>query len=260
MLGAIVGDIVGSIYEFENHKSKEFPLFQEESFFTDDSVLTCATALAILDGENYGDLYRKVGLSYPDAGYGGMFIHWLIDDTKGPYDSFGNGSAMRVSPVGWAFDSVAEALDAAKSSAEVTHNHVEGIKGAQATALAILRARTGHSQDEILLEVAERFEYDMSVPVSRLREFYDFDVTCQGTVPQAIRCFFEADDFEDAIRNAISIGGDSDTLAAITGSIAEATFGIPDTIANTAYERLDEPLADIVSRFYQHYMPKQRFC
>jgi len=258
MLGAIVGDIVGSIYEIKNHKSKEFPLFKDESYFTDDSVLTCATALAILDGGSYADLYRKIGLSFAGAGYGGMFVRWLMDDSMGPYDSFGNGSAMRVSPVGWAFDTEEDVLAAAKASAEVSHNHPEGIKGAQATALAIFLARNGRSQTEVVRKIESMFGYDISTPIDEIRGSYSFDVTCQGTVPEALRCFLEADGFEDAIRNAISIGGDSDTLAAITGSIAEATFGIPEDIANTAIARLDERLVTILVRFYQQHMPQRR--
>ena len=255
MLGAIVGDIVGSIYEHANHRSKEFPLFKDDSRFTDDSVLTCATAAVLFAGCDYSDLYRKLGLQYPEAGYGGRFMHWLMDDSMGPYNSYGNGSAMRVSPVGWAFDNEEEVMTAAKASAEVTHNHPEGIKGAQATALAIFRARNGRSQEDIAGEMADRFGYDISIPVDELRDSYQFSVSCQGTVPEAIRCYMEASDFEDAIRNAISIGGDSDTLAAITGSIAEATFGVPSDIAEEAISRLDEPLAAILVRFCDKYVP-----
>ncbi len=257
MLGAIVGDIVGSIYEHENHRSKEFPLFKDNSRFTDDSVLTCATAAVLMDGGDYSDLYRKLGLQYPGAGYGARFIHWLMDDSMGPYDSYGNGSAMRVSPVGWAFGSEEEVLVAARASAEVTHNHREGIKGAQATALAIFRARNGQSQKDIAIEMADRFGYDISIRVDELRDTYKYSVSCQGTVPEAIRCYMEASDFEDAIRNAISIGGDSDTLAAITGSIAEATFGVPNDIAEEAISRLDEPLAAILVRFCEKYVSAQ---
>lgn len=254
MLGAIVGDIVGSIYEHENHRSKEFPLLKDNSRFTDDSVLTCATAAVLMDSGDYSDLYRKLGLQYPGAGYGARFMDWLMDDSMGPYDSYGNGSAMRVSPVGWAFDSEEEVLAAAKTSAEVTHNHREGIKGAQATALSIFRARNGHSQEDIAIEMAERFGYDISIRVDALRHTYKYSESCQGTVPEAIRCFMEAWDFEDAIRNAISIGGDSDTLAAITGSIAEATFGVPSDIAEEAILRLDEPLVAILVRFREKYV------
>ena len=257
MLGAIVGDIVGSIYEHANHRSKEFPLFKDDSRFTDDSVLTCATAAVLFAGCDYSDLYRKLGLQYPGAGYGARFMHWLMDDSMGPYDSYGNGSAMRVSPVGWAFDNEEAVLAAAEASAEVTHNHPEGIKGAQATALAIFRARNGQSQEDIASEMAERFGYDISIPVDELRDTYKYNESCQGTVPEAIRCYMEASDFEDAIRNAISIGGDSDTLAAITGSIAEATFGVPNDIAEEAISRLDEPLAAILARFCEKYVSTQ---
>ncbi len=257
MLGAIVGDVIGSIYEHANHRSKEFPLFKNSSRFTDDSVLTCASAAVLLDGGDYSDLYRELGLQYPGAGYGGRFMHWLMDDSMGPYDSYGNGSAMRVSPVGWAFDNEEAVLAAAEASAEVTHNHPEGIKGAQATALAIFRARNGQSQEDIAGETAERFGYDISIPVDELRDTYKYNESCQGTVPEAIRCYMEASDFEDAIRNAISIGGDSDTLAAITGSIAEATFGVPSDIAEEAISRLDEPLAAILVRFCEKYVSTQ---
>ncbi len=258
MLGAIIGDIVGSIYEFENHRNKEFSLFKDESGFTDDSVLTCATAAALMDGDSYSDIYRKFGLYYPGAGYGARFMGWLMDDSMGPYDSYGNGSAMRVSPVGWAFNSEAEVLTAAKSSAEVTHNHQEGIKGAQATALAVFWARQGRSQTEIANEIAIRFDYNISVPVDQLRLTYEYSESCQGTVPEAIRCYMEAWDFEDAIRNAVSIGGDSDTLAAIAGGIAEATFGVPNDIAEEAILRLDEPLVAILVRFSEKYVKERK--
>jgi ADP-ribosylglycohydrolase len=254
MLGAIVGDMVGSIYEWNNHKSKDFPLFTNQCFFTDDTVLSCATAVAILDNDDYAAVYREFGLAYPGASYGGMFRQWLGDSSMGPYNSFGNGSAMRVSPIGWAFDEEDEVLAAAEASAVVTHSHAEGIKGAQATALAILRARKGASQQDVASEIAERFDYDISRSVDEMRGPYEFDVTCQGTVPQALRCYLEAESFEDTIRNAISMGGDSDTLAAIAGSIAEATFGIPDDIAEQATARLDEPLRAVLERFIDQHM------
>lgn len=258
MLGAIIGDTVGSIYEHNNHRSKDFPLFREHSTFTDDSVLTCATAAALLDDREFADIYREFGRRYPSAGYGALFIRWLVDESMGPYNSFGNGSAMRVSPVAWAFETADEVLAAAKASAEVTHNHAEGIKGAQATALAIFRARNGVSQKDVAAEIGERFGYDLSTPVDELRETYRFNATCQGTVPEAIRCYLEAEDFEDAIRNAISIGGDSDTLAAISGSIAEASFGIPEDIASDTISRLDEPLMAVLTRFTEKYIPEKR--
>ncbi len=258
MLGAIIGDTVGSIYEHNNHCSKDFPLFKEHSTFTDDSVLTCATAAALLDDREFADIYREFGRRYLSAGYGALFIRWLVDESMGPYNSFGNGSAMRVSPVAWAFETADEVLATAKASAEVTHNHPEGIKGAQATALAIFRTRNGASQEDVAEEIGERFGYNLSTAVDELRETYRFNATCQGTVPEAIRCYLEAEDFEDAIRNAISIGGDSDTLAAITGSIAEASFGIPENIASDTISRLDEPLMAVLTRFTEKYVPEKR--
>ena len=248
MLGAIVGDIVGSVYEHNNHRSKLFPLFKATSHFTDDSILTIATADALMTDQDFASKYRSYGAKYP-AGYGGMFRHWIQDDAAGPYNSFGNGSAMRVSPVAWAFDTEEEVLEMAEASAQVTHNHPEGVKGAQATALAILWARQGKTREQIVSDVETTFGYDISTPVDEIREFYEFDVTCQGTVPEAIRCFLEAEDFEDAIRNAISIGGDSDTLAAITGSIAEAKWGVPEEIRWEVEKRLDEGVFATYQRF-----------
>ena len=248
MLGAIVGDIVGSIYEFHNHRSKDFELFQESSHFTDDTILTIATADALMTDRDFASKYRSYGARYP-AGYGGFFRRWIHDETAGPYNSFGNGSAMRVSPVAWAYDTEEEVLAMAEATAIVTHNHPEGVKGAQATALAILWARNGKNPAQIVSDIEKTFGYDISTPIGEIRGFYRFDVTCQGTVPEAIRCFYEATDFEDAIRNAISIGGDSDTLAAITGSIAEGKWGVPEEIRREALTRLDYDLVDIYHRF-----------
>lgn len=256
MLGAIVGDIVGSIYEFDNQKSKDFPLFQDWSQFTDDTVLTCATAQSILEGTNYADSYRAIGLNYANAGYGAQFIHWLMDDSMGPYGSFGNGAAMRVSPIAWAFDTEEEVLAAARASAEASHNHPEGIKGAQATALAVFLARKNFTKHIIRMEISERFEYNLSIPLDEIRRTYEYNESCQETVPQAIRCYLEANDFEDAIRNAVSLGGDSDTLAAIAGSIAEAAFGIPNDIVSEATGRLDRRLGRIVKRFSWLYVDR----
>ena len=248
MLGAIVGDIVGSIYEFDNHRSKDFPLFQDHCQFTDDTILTVATADALMGDRDFASNYRSYGKKYPSS-YGGFFRRWIFDESQGPYNSFGNGSAMRVSPVGWAFDTEEEVLAMAKASSIVTHDHPEGIKGAQATAVAIFWARNGKTQTEIVRDVEAMFGYDISTPIDEIRKFYEFDVTCQGTVPEALRCFFEAEDFEDAIRNAISIGGDSDTLAAITGSIAEARWGVPEEIGREALERLDDELVSTFNKF-----------
>lgn len=252
MLGAIVGDIVGSIYEFDNCKNKDFPLFQSHCDITDDSILTCATANALLTDHNFKFHYRQFGNRYPSS-YGVRFNEWIHDDTRGAYDSFGNGSAMRVSPVAWAFNSESEILTMAKASAEVTHNHVEGVKGAQATALAIFLARRGREPGDIASEIGEKFDYKFSNSVDALRETYFYNETCQATVPEAIQCFAEAEDFEDAIRNAVSIGGDSDTLAAITGSIAEAAFGIPGDIEKAAVARLDDHLRQILLQFRRTY-------
>lgn len=269
MLGAIVGDIVGSIYERRNIKTKDFPLFGSRCSFTDDTVMTCAVAEAVMNGgerEDFIKAMKKYGRLYPNVGYGGKFRVWLFSDGSAPYGSFGNGSAMRVSPCAWAAecDSVSKAelpdrcRDLARLSAEVTHNHPEGVKGAVATADAIFLCRCyfGDSSMEssekkrLIKEHIEReYGYDLSKTLDEIRPSYRFDVSCQGSVPQAITAFLESTDFEDAIRNAISIGGDSDTIAAITGSMAEATYGIPDRIKEKACSYLDEPLRAVVRRW-----------
>ena len=249
MLGAIVGDIVGSVYEFDNHRSKDFPLFTEHSHFTDDTILTIATADTLMQNEwDFAARYREYGKKYPSS-YGNRFQGWIDEVITGPYDSFGNGSAMRVSPVAWFVNHDHRVMFLAEKSAGVTHNHPEGIKGAQATAMAILWARQGTPRNRIRRDIEEQFEYDLSVSVDELRETYEYNETCQRTVPEAICCFLEADGFEDAIRNAISIGGDSDTLAAITGSIAEAKWGVPEAIRIEALERVDGALVETYERF-----------
>jgi ADP-ribosylglycohydrolase len=250
MLGAIVGDIVGSVYEFDNHKSKDFPLFREDSKFTDDTILTIATADALLGDWDFAAKYREYGKKYPSS-YGLRFDDWINEVITGPYDSFGNGSAMRVSPVAWFEKHDHRVMELAKRSAEVTHNHPEGIKGAQATAMAILWARLGVPRNRIRRDIETQFGYDLSISVDELRETYQYNETCQQTVPEAIRCFWEADGFEDAIRNAISIGGDSDTLAAITGSIAEAQWGVPEGIREEALGRLDNERLEAYHRFFK---------
>ena len=237
MLGAIVGDIVGSVYEFDNHKSKDFPLFQGHSKLTDDTILTIATAHALMTDFDFASKYREYGRTY-ESSYGRTFFKWIHEFIEGPYNSFGNGSAMRVSPVAWFYDDESRVAETAKATAEVTHDHPEGIKGAQATALAILWARQGVPRNRIRRNLEAQFDYDTSVTVDELRESYQYNETCQKTVPEAFRCFYEARDFEDAIRNAISIGGDSDTLAAITGSFAEARWGVPTEIRREAIQRL----------------------
>lgn len=250
MLGAIIGDIVGSIYEHRNIKTKDFPFFNDHSTFTDDSVLTIATMDKLLSGGDYAQFYRRYFRKYPYKGYGGRFLIWGLSKKNGSYNSFGNGSAMRVSPVAWYFDSLDEVLSEAKSSAEVTHNHTEGIKGAQGVAAAIYLAKNGNTNQSIKEFIELNFNYDLSEPLDSIRDWYRFDVTCQGSVPQAIIAFLEAKDFEDAIRNAISIGGDSDTIACITGSIAEAKFGVPDHLKDYVKTKLDEFLYSTVSRYY----------
>jgi ADP-ribosylglycohydrolase len=254
MWGAIAGDMIGSIYERRNHKSKQLPLFKPGSRFTDDTVLSVATAEALLNDRNYATYYQKYYARYPFAGYGKKFTMWATLRRSQPYNSFGNGSAMRVSPVGYAFDDLDAVLQGAKHSAEVTHNHPEGIKGAQATAAGIFLARTGHSKAEIQDYLATTFEYELGRSLDEIRPSYKFDVTCQGSVPQAIRAFLESTNFEDAIRNAISIGGDSDTIACIAGGIAEAFYGgVPDEILQEVVTRLDAPLLQTTQQFTRQY-------
>lgn len=257
MLGAIAGDIIGSVYEFDNIKTKDFPLFREDCFFTDDTVLTVALADSILSGRPYVDLLHEYYHRYPDAGYGARFRHWAESGSREPYYSFGNGAAMRVSPVGWAYDDLDTVLREAERSAAVTHDHPEGIKGAQATAAAIFLARTGSGKGEIKAFVEERFGYDLSTPLDEIRPTYRFDETCQETVPQAMRAFLEGDDFEGVIRNAISLGGDSDTLAAIAGAVAEAAHGVGAEVVAELQRRLDHGLNDVLHRF-RHSLPQRQ--
>lgn len=260
MLGAIIGDIVGSRFEWDNIKTKDFEFFSEDCFFTDDSVMSIAVAKALLEsGDNYEDLglhatktMREIGNEYPGSGYGGHFGYWLKHEELGPYNSYGNGSAMRVSPCGFAAKSLEEAKQFARSVSEITHNHEEGLKGAEATAVAIYLARQGYLKDEIKTYIVNHY-YDIDFTLDEIREDYSFDVSCQGSVPQALEAFFESDSFEDAIRNAISIGGDSDTLGAICGGVAEAYYGIPTHLKKKALDYLDDDLIAIVEEFEQHY-------
>lgn len=232
MLGAIVGDIVGSIYEFNNHRSKDFPLFGVDCKFTDDTVLTIAVADCLMNNGNYTEYIKNYARKYTGRGYGGRFRQWISSESMEPYNSWGNGSAMRVSAVGFAYNDLEAVMNEAKRSAEVTHNHPEGIKGAQATAVAIFMARKGQSKEDIKTAIAQSFDYDLNRTVDEIRPTYVFNESCQETVPEAIIAFLESKDFEDAIRNAISLGGDSDTLACITGGIAEAFYGgVPTDIA-----------------------------
>lgn len=254
MLGAISGDIIGSVFEFDPIKETRFPLFSQGSVFTDDTVMTLAVARAILAGSDYGAHMVDLGRRYPHAGYGGMFASWLAGGGGRPYNSFGNGSAMRVAPVGWAFDTLEQTLEEAERSASVTHDHPEGIKGARSVAGAIYLARNGASKHEILDWVSETFGYDLDRLVEDIRPRYSFDVTCQGSVPEAIVAFLDADDFEDAVRNAVSLGGDADTQACIAGAIAEAFWGeVPSHIAKKTISILDPALREIYLEFRDRF-------
>jgi len=256
MRGALTGDIVGSIYEWNNIKTTEFPLFQDHCHFTDDSVLTIALAESILTGEGYEVLMKRYFARYPDAGFGGSFRRWALGASSGPYGSWGNGSAMRISPAGWAFNSIEQVLKKAEEYSSLTHDHPEGIKGAQAVAAAIYLGRTGSSKQEISRYVAESFGYDLTRSCDQIRPEYSFDVSCQGTVPQALTAFLESTDFESAIRLAISLGGDSDTLACITGAVAQAFYGgVPQPIARRTLDFLDEPLRRVTLEFEERFVP-----
>ncbi|MGM9614790.1 MAG: ADP-ribosylglycohydrolase family protein [Oscillospiraceae bacterium] len=262
MIGAIIGDIVGSRYEFDNIKTKKFPLFSEMCMFTDDTVMTVAVANALLQSrqthrsfsDTLTEQLRSYGSKYPHVGYGRRFHDWLEEDDTAPYNSLGNGSAMRVSPCGLIAKTLNEALFLAKESAEVTHNHPEGIKGAQAVAAAIFLARTGKSKEEIRDHIT-RYFYPLNFTLDEIRPAYSFNETCPGSVPQAIEAFLESVNFEDAIRNAVSIGGDSDTIAAIAGSIAWSYYGRDGIteqmhhIEETAKSFLDADLLDVLERF-----------
>ena len=246
MLGAIAGDIIGSVFEHDPIKTTEFRLFKPGCRFTDDTVLTVAIAKAIRTGEPYATCLSNFALRYPARGYGGMFRRWAKAWDPQPYNSYGNGSAMRVSPVGFLYDTETDVLREAKRSAECTHSHPHGIAGAQATALAILLARQGRDKATIRGELADRFGYDLEQELDDIRPTYTFDVTCQGSVPQAILCFLEADDYEQAVRNAVSLGGDADTQACIAGGIAEAFYGLPQSITSLARAMLPAEFLDIL--------------
>ncbi len=253
MIGALVGDIVGSVYEWENIKTTDFELFQDSSRFTDDTVLTVALADAILTNTDYSVKLREYFLQYRRAGYGGSFIKWAKSVNTQPYNSYGNGAAMRISPVGWAYNTLDDVLSKAAEFTAVTHNHPEGIKGGQSTAAAIFMARNGASKDEIRRFIMTCFGYDLAQSCDEIRPYYSYDVTCQGTVPQAIVAFLDSDGFESAIRLAVSLGGDSDTLACITGSVAEAFYGIPDTIRETTLQFLSSDLKKVTLDFTETY-------
>jgi ADP-ribosylglycohydrolase len=254
MLGAVAGDVIGSVHEFARCKTKDFPLFVEASTFTDDTVLTVAVAEAILTDRDYEASVRRIGRRYPNSGYGGSFMGWLVRGDAGPYNSWGNGAAMRVSPVGFAFDEADTVLAEAKRTAEFTHNHPEGIKGAQATALAMLLARQGADKTAIRSEITRRFGYDLDRTVDGIRPDYAFNESCQATVPEALAAFLDSDSFEDAVRNAVSLGGDADTLACIAGGVAEAFYkSIPDAILREVLGRLTDDLRGVALAFYKRY-------
>ncbi|HEY9767879.1 MAG TPA: ADP-ribosylglycohydrolase family protein [Coleofasciculaceae cyanobacterium] len=255
MIGALAGDIIGSIYEGNNITTKEFPLFSPGCRFTDDTVLTIAVADVLLDGGSYTERFKDYCRRYPNAGYGMNFRNWALSNRTEPYNSWGNGSAMRISPIGFALKDLDSALQEAKRSAEVTHNHPEGIKGAQATAAAIFLARTEKDKKLIKSYIETTFGYDLNFSLDQIRPNYQFLVSSQRSVPEAIVAFLESTGFEDAIRNAISIGGDSDTIACIAGGIAQAFYGgVPEAIAQRALNILDEPLRQVTETFMNEYL------
>jgi ADP-ribosylglycohydrolase len=254
VIGAIVGDFVGSVHEFRAPKTKDFPLLDPRCHLTDDSILTLAVAEWILHRTDLVTRFHQLVATYPDAGWGGMFLQWAIARRRSPYGSFGNGSAMRASPTGWAFESLDETLAAAADSARVTHDHPEGIKGAQATAAAVYLARTTRDKALIRAEITQRFGYDLNRTVDSIRPHYGFDETCQRTVPEAIVAFLDSTDFEDAIRNAISLGGDADTLACITGGIAHAYYrSVPEELAKVVLAEVPEALRTVWDDFRERY-------
>lgn len=258
MLGAIFGDIVGSPYEFNNIKTEDFPLISKSCRFTDDSVMTVAVAKALMDSEGKGDEAIKAALRlqmkafgklYNEAGYGARFKQWIESDSNEGYGSYGNGSAMRVSPVGWMYDSIERTLQVAKLTAEVTHNHPEGIKGAQAVAAAIFFARHKVDKKDLKSYIEQTFDYDLSRTLDEIRPGYTFDVSCQGSVPEAIIAFLESNGYVDAVKKAVSIGGDSDTIACITGAIAEAYYGMPEPVKQDALSFMTRDMKAVYYRF-----------
>lgn len=258
MYGAILGDIVGSVYEWHNIKRKDFEFLKDGCCFTDDSVMTVAVAEALMDslGKDEAEHQKalvasmqKWGQKYPDAGYGGRFDDWLYSWDPRPYYSWGNGSAMRVSAAGWLYDTLEETLEKAGWTAAVTHNHPEGIRGARAAAAAIFMARNGKSKEEIKAYIMDRFYYDLNRTCNQIRPKYKFDVSCQGSVPEAIVAFLEGNDYEDTVRNAVSLGGDSDTIACIAGGIAEAFYGVPENLKQACRERITPEMREVLDRF-----------
>ncbi len=259
MIGVLAGDIIGSVFERHSTKNTDFPLFSRHSRFTDDTVLTVATAYAILNGVPYATAYHDFGRRYPNAGYGGAFIEWLRSSTPLPYNSWGNGSAMRVAPVGLAFDTAERVLSEAERSAVGTHDHPEGVKGAQATALAVFMGRSGAQREEIRAEIVGRFGYDLSRRIDDIRPTYQWNVSCQGSVPEAIIAFLDSESVEHAIRLAVSLGGDSDTQAAIAGGIAQAHYGhVPAAITEQVCARLPAEFIDVIDAFARAFPDRPR--
>jgi ADP-ribosylglycohydrolase len=258
MIGAVAGDIIGSIYEHHNIKTTEFPLFSPGCRFTDDSVLTIALADALLNDEDYVTKMKEYYKLYPHAGFGGFFSSWALAESREPYNSWGNGAAMRVSPVGFAFDTLEETLHKTAYYTGLTHNHPEGIKGGCATAAAIYLGRTGKSKKEIKEYIESTFGYNLNRTLDEIRPVYHYDISCQGTVPEAIVAFLESTDFEDAIRKAVSLGGDCDTLTCITGGIAQGFYGgVPAPITEKVYSILDEQLGTVTKEFMKLYCSGQ---
>lgn len=255
MLGAIAGDIIGSVYEFENIKTTKFPLFRKDCFFTDDTVLTVALADSILNGYNFTEAMLAYYRNYPSAGYGGRFHKWAKSADPQPYNSCGNGAAMRISPAGWAYATLEETIHQAEKFTAITHDHPEGVKGGCSVAATIFLARSGSSKENIRNFVEDRFGYDLSQNCDQIRRDYRFDETSQGTVPQAIIAFLESSNFESAIRLAVSLGGDTDTLACITGSIAEAFYGgAPHRISKKVMGCLDKKLTAVTNEFVTRFV------
>lgn len=257
MLGAIAGDIIGSVYEFSSLKSTDFPLFKPESHFTDDSVMTCAVASALMQENGHrpevmAESLRKYGRQFINAGYGSSFYYWLMDSMAEPYGSYGNGAAMRASSAGWLACSLEEAEFFAQSSVAVSHNHPESVRAAKSVAGGIFLLRTKHDKNAALKYFDENLGYDLSQSVDEIRPKYSFDESCQGSVPQALRCFLEAETFEQAVRLAISLGGDADTQACIAGALAESMYGMPEEIAWEAYVRIPQMLRTVVNKFAEH--------
>lgn len=265
MYGAILGDIIGSPYEFDRGtKGKDFPFFDKGAVFTDDTVMTIAVAEALMQAVSAGmtgdeaavknliiDSMHKWGHRYPNAGYGGRFYYWLADSDREPYNSWGNGSAMRVSSAGWMFPDLEMTRNVARWTAEVTHNHPEGVKGAESVASAIYMARNGSGKDEIRTYIEKEFGYDLSRTCDEIRPKYRFDVSCQGSVPEALTAFLDGEGFEDVIRTAVSLGGDTDTIGAMAGSIAEAFYGVPDDLKKACEERLPADLRQVLKQFHE---------